>query len=57
MTEMNRRTLLLMTGFGVLAGAASFPEAQAHPRSPGTSTGPYLFSDEFDGSAGSAPDP
>ena len=70
--EMNRRNAMLMMGFGVVAAAAGFPKAQAHPASPDApagrvpapaappgfaATGGLLFHDEFDGPAGSAPDP
>ncbi len=56
MPEMNRRTMMLMTGFGVLATAVPLPQACAHPRPPSAPAGPYIFHDEFDGPAGSAPD-
>ena len=61
-----------MTGIGLLGAAAiPFPEARAYPprpdapadrvptpsAPPGGQTGSYLFHDEFDGPAGSAPDP
>src|ERR1700694_1665870 len=61
-----------MTGIGVLAGALPAPEARAYPsrqdapvgRMPSPAAPPpnaqpasYLFHDEFDGPAGSAPDP
>ena len=60
--------MMLMTGIGVLAVAMPVPEAGAHPQipagrvpapaapSPNGQTGNYIFSDEFDGPAGSAPD-
>ena len=63
---------MLLTGIGVLGAAAiPFPEARAYPprpdapadrvpppsAPPGGQTGSYLFHDEFDGPAGSAPDP
>jgi hypothetical protein len=68
---MDRRRMMLMTGIGVLAAAIPLPEAQAYPSRPDApadrvppptapatgQTGPYLFQDEFDGPAGSAPDP
>ena len=46
--------MLVTTGLGLLAGAVlvSQPKAQAAP----SGTGNYLFADEFDGPAGSAPD-
>ena len=56
MPEMDRRTLMLMTGFGVLAAAAPLPQARAYPRPPAAPQGGYIFQDEFDGPAGSAPD-
>ncbi len=49
--------MMLMTGVGVLAAAAPVPQARAYPRPPDAPAGPYLFHDEFDGAAGSAPDP
>jgi beta-glucanase (GH16 family) len=69
---MNRRKVMLMMGIGAVAAAAPLPSARAHPSSPqapagpapvpgapagGTGAGGYLFHDEFDGPAGSAPDP
>ncbi|GFG63718.1 beta-1,3-glucanase [Mycobacterium kubicae] len=60
---MDRRSMLLSTGLGMLAAAAALrvPEAQAHPAPPQAPSagagGPYIFQDEFDGPAGSAPDP
>ena len=48
--------MMLMTGFGVLAAAAPLPQAQAYPRPPAAPQGGYIFQDEFDGPAGSAPD-
>ena len=71
-TELNRRSVMLMTGIGVLAASMPLPEARAsvsggHAAAgrvpapaapPGNATaGSYLFQDEFDGPAGSAPDP
>ncbi|MGH3635150.1 MAG: 1,3-beta-glucanase, partial [Mycobacterium sp.] len=67
---MNRRSMMLMTGIGVLAAAIPVPEARAYPSPPDAPAGPvpppaapgnsaqgtYLFHDEFDGPAGSAPD-
>ena len=70
--EINRRRLMLMTGIGALAAAIPVPEAGAYPYRPDTpadrvpppaappgnaAAGTYLFHDEFDGPAGSAPDP
>ena len=56
--------MLLTTGLGMLAAAASMPlpEALAAPTSPDAPPsagggGPYIFADEFDGPAGSPPDP
>jgi hypothetical protein len=61
---MDRRSMLMMTGMGMLAAAVQLPEAavaHARPAVPQAPTagpaGPYLFQDEFDGPAGSAPDP
>ena len=59
--------MMLMTGLAALAAAAPVSAANASPvgRVPAPSqpppdaaaSGPYLFQDEFDGPAGSAPDP
>ena len=61
-----------MTGISALAAAIPFPEAGAYPSGPdlpadrvpppaappgSAAQGTYLFHDEFDGPAGSAPDP
>jgi hypothetical protein len=63
---MDRRSMLLTTGIGMLAAAAAIPvqEAAAYPyygappKAPSASGGgPFIFSDEFDGPAGSVPDP
>ena len=59
---MNRRKLMLTAGFGLLAATASVPAARAcggrAPAAPsGSGSGSYVFHDEFDGPAGSAPDP
>jgi beta-glucanase (GH16 family) len=68
---MDRRSMMLMTGIGVLATAIRVPEARAYPAVPdapvvpapaaprpgNAATGAYLFRDEFDGRAGSAPNP
>ncbi|KMV20888.1 1,3-beta-glucanase [Mycobacterium heckeshornense] len=67
---MDRRSMLLMTGIGALVAAMRLPQAWAHPSSPnapapvpppaapaGSAGGKYIFSDEFDGPAGSGPDP
>ena len=56
MPQMDRRTMMLMTGFGVLVAAAPVPQARANPRPPAAPQGGYIFQDEFDGPAGSAPD-
>ncbi|HEX2212030.1 MAG TPA: 1,3-beta-glucanase, partial [Mycobacterium sp.] len=64
---MDRRSLMMMTGAAAV-GAAALPTALANaspvrPSPPAqpppdtASTGAYLFVDEFDGPAGSAPDP
>ncbi len=45
-----------MAGFGVFAAATPAPSARALPRPPAAPSGNYVFSDEFDGPAGSAPD-
>ncbi|HEY0228274.1 MAG TPA: glycoside hydrolase family 16 protein [Mycobacterium sp.] len=52
--EMDRRRMMMMAGFGALAAVSSVPDADA---APATASGSYLFHDEFDGPAGSAPDP
>ncbi|MFZ0230291.1 MAG: 1,3-beta-glucanase, partial [Mycobacterium sp.] len=57
MPEMDRRTMMLMTGVGVLAAAAPIPQARAYPRPPAAPPGSYIFHDEFDGPSGAAPDP
>lgn len=56
--------MLTMAGFGMLAAAVGVPEAGANPSQPSIpnapaagGAGPYIFQDEFDGPAGSAPDP
>lgn len=53
---------MIMTAIGMLAAAASLPEAHADPSQPAPPEAPeagghYIFADEFDGPAGSAPDP
>jgi beta-glucanase (GH16 family) len=70
--EMNRRSAMLTFGIGALATAIPAPIARAYPSrpetpprpapaptapAPGAQTGGFLFHDEFDGPAGSAPDP
>src|SRR6185437_12942827 len=66
MPEMDRRNMMLMTGIGMLTAAIPLPQAGAVPTRPqppvpaappNGQTGPYIFQDEFDGPAGSAPDP
>ncbi|WP_246224688.1 glycoside hydrolase family 16 protein [Mycolicibacterium anyangense] len=59
---MDRRSLMVMAGFGAIAAALPMPAAGASPARPDApapnAAGPaYLFHDEFDGPAGSAPDP
>jgi hypothetical protein len=69
---MDRRSMMLMTGIGLLAAAIPVPEARAYPSRrdapadrvppptappPNAQTASYLFRDEFDGPAGAAPDP
>jgi beta-glucanase (GH16 family) len=64
---MDRRNLLFMSGLGLLAAAIPAPVASAlppdvrtpplAPPQPQAQTQAYLFHDEFDGPAGSAPDP
>jgi hypothetical protein len=70
MSEMDRRRMMLMTGIGALAAAIPVPAARAYPSPPhapedrvpppaapgNAAQGSYLFHDEFDGPAGSAPD-
>jgi hypothetical protein len=69
MPEMDRRSIMLMTGIGALAAAIPIPEAGADPSrpdapagrvppptAPSGQAGSYIFQDEFDGPAGSAPD-
>jgi hypothetical protein len=68
MPELDRRRMLLMTGAAALAAAAPLPKVYAEPSprpldrvpppaAPGGAAGSYIFHDEFDGPAGSAPDP
>lgn len=57
---MDRRSVMLMAGMGVLAAVVPAPQARAHrreaqPLDAGIS-GAVAFGDEFDGPAGSAPD-
>lgn len=55
--------MMTMTGMGVLAAAISAPQARAVPSQPAPAAPPdaatptYIFQDEFDGPAGSGPDP
>ncbi|MGZ5366047.1 MAG: 1,3-beta-glucanase, partial [Mycobacterium sp.] len=51
MSELNRRSVMQLAGIGALAAAMPLPTASAEP-----STSAYLFEDNFDGKAGSAPD-
>src|SRR5208283_2581178 len=62
MPEMDRRRMMMVTGFGALAALIPTPKAGASPlrpppTAPVAATGAYLFHDEFDGPAGSVPDP
>jgi hypothetical protein len=50
MPEMNRRRAMQMAGLGALAATIPLPNANAAPPTR------YLFEDNFDGKAGSAPD-
>jgi len=59
---MDRRRMLLTTGLGMLAAAAAIPVPESRafpspPEAPAGAGGPLIFSDEFDGPAGSGPDP
>jgi len=49
--ELNRRRALQIAGIGALAATVSVPAAHADPPA-----AKYLFEDNFDGPAGSAPD-
>jgi hypothetical protein len=49
MPELDRRSMLAVAGIGLLSSLIPVPKAQA--------AGPYIFEDNFDGPAGSAPDP
>jgi hypothetical protein len=51
MPDLNRRRVMQLAGIGALAATVSLPAANAEP-----STSDYLFEDNFDGPAGSAPD-
>src|SRR3954447_23244906 len=67
MPDMNRRNAMLMAGIGALAATMPIATAGASPAGrdlpvdrvplPTAPPGGYLFQDEFDGKAGSAPDP
>ena len=65
MPELDRRTLMVMAGLGVAAVAVPTPTAQAEPGPdappvpgpPDAATPPGFLGDEFDGPAGSAPNP
>lgn len=57
---MDRRHMLMTAGLGLLAAATKLPGANATPTTPAPAAPApqtYLFHDEFDGPAGSAPDP
>ena len=62
---MDRRSMLMMTGIAAVAAAIPLPEARADfspgrvppPSAPSESGVSYIFQDEFDGPAGSRPDP
>jgi beta-glucanase (GH16 family) len=64
---MNRRGVMLTIGVGALAAAIPAPKARAYPSRPEAPPRPappptapspgFLFDDEFDGPAGSAPNP
>jgi Glycosyl hydrolases family 16 len=71
-SQIDRRQMMLMAGMGLMAAAIPVPQAQAIPSQreapadlvqppaapPPTGAAPvYIFQDEFDGPAGSAPDP
>ncbi len=50
--------MLMMAGMGMLAAAVRVPDAPAAQAAPSAGPGgPYIFQDEFDGPAGSPPDP
>ena len=67
MPDLNRRHAMSMAGLAALAAAMPIPAAGASPSRqdlpldrvppPAAPPGGYLFQDEFDGPAGSAPDP
>ena len=53
--------MLLTTGLGMMFAAMRMPEAWAAPLAPqgppSVASGPFIFADDFDGPAGSGPDP
>ncbi|WP_108922202.1 glycoside hydrolase family 16 protein [Mycobacterium montefiorense] len=53
MLMLDRRRAMMLAGFGALAAVIPTPSSGAAP----ARSGSYLFHDEFDGPAGSAPDP
>ena len=71
--EMDRRSMMLMTGIAAVAAAIPLPEARAFPSRPDAppadrvplptepppdaAAGAYIFQDEFDGPLGAGPDP
>src|SRR5262245_13955385 len=70
MPEMDRRSMMLMTGIGLLGAAISAPQAWANPSRPQAPADPVspaqppdaanrtlLVNDEFDGPLGTPPDP
>src|SRR5690242_1849163 len=60
---MDRRSMMLMSGLGMIGAAMRLPGAWAAPSGPSVPAAPsagggaFIFADEFDGPAGSAPDP
>src|SRR5262249_61422396 len=60
--DMDRRSMLLTTGIGMLTAAAAIrvPEARGHPSPPApppAPPGPYMFPDQVCGPAGAGPRP
>jgi hypothetical protein len=49
MPELDRRSMMMLSGVGLLSAVIPMPKAGAAPT--------YVFEDNFDGPAGSAPDP
>ena len=53
--------MLLTTGLGMMVAARRMPQAWAAPAAPhgppSVAAGPFIFADDFDGPAGSGPDP